>query len=237
MRKFLFAIIAVFIGCCSVNAQNTTVTGPRKRQSRTTVVKKRKTNGTTKAKSSATVSSPTGYINGYGYVDLGLSVKWATCNVGASSSIGCGDYYSWGEIETKSAYEYTERAYTYYQQNIGNDIKGTSYDVAHLKWGDSWRMPTKSEWEELNNQCSWTWTSISGYKGYKVKGPSGKSIFLPAAGFPHENKIDYIGLFGIYYSSTVDNITYAWILNFGPSYHEVSGCFRGNGGSIRPVSN
>lgn len=202
MRKFLFAIIAVFIGCCSVNAQNATVNGPKKHQSRTTAVKKRKANSTTKVKPSATVSSPTGYINGHGYVDLGLSVKWATCNVGASSPEGYGNYYAWGETSTK--YKYSDDTYSYKNTNIGSDIKGTYYDVAHMKWGGNWRMPTKAECEELKDRCTWTWSTVGGHEGYKLKGPNGESIFLPAAGYRFGADVDDAGTYGGYWSSSVN---------------------------------
>lgn len=119
-------------------------------------------------------------------VDLGLSVKWASCNVGANKPEEYGSYYAWGETSERL---YTTRAqYAYYDSktdtytNIGSNISGTGYDVARAKWGGNWRMPTRAEMEELVNKCTWTWTTHNGVKGQLVTGPNGNSIFLPDAG-------------------------------------------------------
>ena len=119
-------------------------------------------------------------------VDLGLSVYWASCNLGASKPEEYGDYYAWGETAPKASY--TMDNYSYYNSStteyidIGNEISGTEYDAAHVNLGGDWRMPTKEEMQELINKCTWEWMQINGINGYKVIGPSGKSIFLPAAG-------------------------------------------------------
>lgn len=119
-------------------------------------------------------------------VDLGLSVYWASCNLGASKPEEYGDYYAWGETSPKA--NYTESTYSYYNSStteymdIGSEISGTEYDAAHVNLGGDWRMPTKAEMQELINKCTWEWTQIEGVNGYKVTGPSGNSIFLPAAG-------------------------------------------------------
>ena len=121
-----------------------------------------------------------GRINGHEYVDLGLSVRWATCNVGANNPEDYGDYYAWGETKTKK--EYTEENCETYK-NIG-DIKGTSRDVAHVRWGSPWRMPTEEESQELIDNCDWEWTTLNGVEGSKVTSrKNGNSIFLPAAGW------------------------------------------------------
>ena len=120
-------------------------------------------------------------------VDLGLSVYWASCNLGASKPEEYGNYYAWGETSPKS--DYTTDNYSYYNSstteyiNIGSEISGTEYDAAHVNLGGDWRMPTKDEMQELKSKCTWKWIQISGINGYQVTGPSGKSIFLPAAGF------------------------------------------------------
>ncbi len=115
-------------------------------------------------------------------VDLGLSVRWATCNVGASSPEDYGDYYAWGETTTKSSY--TESNSVTYNKTIGDDISGNSkYDVARAKWGNNWRMPTREEWGELVEKCTWTWTSVNNIKGYRVTASNGNSIFFSFAGF------------------------------------------------------
>ena len=126
-------------------------------------------------------------FNGHEAVDLGLSVKWATCNIGASNPEEYGDYFAFGETEPKD--EYTEENYMLYgiphgeaYIGIGKIISGTEYDAASKQWGDDWRMPTEEELYELLSFCSWQWMTINGVNGYKVIGPNGNSIFLPAAG-------------------------------------------------------
>lgn len=120
-------------------------------------------------------------------VDLGLSVKWANYNVGASSPEEYGGYYAWGETSEKSLNsDYNEDTYIYYNSgqyvNIGSDISGTQYDVVHVKWGGSWRMPTLVEVEELCEKCTWEWITYNGVNGQLVTGPNGNSVFFPAAG-------------------------------------------------------
>ena len=174
-------------------------------------------------------------INGYGYVDLGLSVKWATCNVGASSPEDYGDYNAWGETSVKTSY--TEDNCSTYGKFMG-DIGGTSRDVAHVKWGGSWRMPTKAEFEELIDRCTWAWTTQGGKSGYRVTGPSGKSIFLPAAGYRYGTSLFSAGSFGSYWSSTPYSsyAGFAYYLSFYGSNHYVSGYYRRYGHTMRPVS-
>lgn len=134
---------------------------------------------------SAKASDPT--VTAGRVVDLGLSVYWASCNLGAEKPEEYGDYYAWGETKPKSSY--TKENYSYYDKNteqyidIGNDISGTQYDAATVNLGSDWRMPTESEMRELVDKCTWEWTQISGINGYKVSGPNGNSIFLPAAGW------------------------------------------------------
>ena len=115
--------------------------------------------------------------NGHAYIDLGLSVKWATYNVGADSPDEYGDYYAWGETATKSSY-YAKNCTTW-EQEVG-DISGTlQYDAATAKWGGSWRMPSLEEFNELQNNCTWEWTTLGDVKGYKVTSNiNGNTIFL-----------------------------------------------------------
>ena len=177
-------------------------------------------------------------INGYEYVDLGLpsGLKWATCNVGASSAEEYGDYYAWGEIETKS--EYDESNSKTYGKSM-SDISGNSTcDVARAKWGGSWRMPTKEECSELILECKWQWTTQNGKNGYKVTGPNGNSIFLPAAGYRYGSSLYYAGENGYYWSSTPyeSNDYRAYYLYFLSSYRNVDWSNRYYGLSVRPVS-
>ena len=177
-------------------------------------------------------------------VDLGLSVKWASCNVGAESPEEYGDYFAWGETEEKSDYEYD--TYKYYQNgsyvNIGNNISGTQYDVAHVKWGGSWRMPTLDEIIELVENCSWKWTTYNGVKGQLVTGPNGNSIFLPAAGYRNGTGVEYVRSHGNYWSATQheSNSHLAYYLFFGGSGWDFWGCWRHSlrydGRTVRPVS-
>ena len=176
-----------------------------------------------------------GSHNGYEWVDLGLSVKWATCNVGASSPSDYGDYYAWGETSTKSSY--TEENSSTFGKSMGNIGGNSSYDVARYRWGGSWRMPTKAELEELETKCTWTWTTQGGHNGYKVTGKNGKSIFLPAAGWRNGTSPDSVGEYGNYWSSSSDegDAYDAYDLYFYSSYHDVAWSGRYYGFSVRPV--
>ena len=131
--------------------------------------------------SSAQNTVMSGSISNHEYVDLGLSVLWATCNIGAAAPYEFGNYYAWGETVAKNNFYQNYSFGT--SPNIGKDISGTKYDAAKANWGDDWCMPTKAHWEELISKCNWEWTTMSNHNGYKVTGPSGKSIFLPAAGW------------------------------------------------------
>ena len=120
-------------------------------------------------------------------IDLGLPsrTKWACCNVDANSPEEYGGYYAWGETETKDSYEW--ETYTYYNDNdgvifIGDDIAGTQYDVAHVKWGSFWKLPKIDQYKELIDYCTTTDATQNGKRGLIFTGPNGATIFLPAAG-------------------------------------------------------
>ena len=133
------------------------------------------------------ISEPDGYINGHGYVDLGLpsGTKWATCNIGASSPEILGEYYAWGETSTKTEYNEDNRK-THRDDNIGGN---PDYDAATANWGIRWRLLTNTEFEELIKCCSYKLTIYKDIHGCKIIGPNGKSIFLPAAGFYKGSKL------------------------------------------------
>ena len=215
--------------------QNTTKTTSGKKKQNTTQTTSGKEKPTSVKKQSVEVSDPDGFVNDHGYVDLGLSVKWATCNIGASSPSDYGDYYAWGETSTKSGYD-EDNSKTLYK-SMGNIGGNSSYDVASYRWGGSWRMPTKAELEELETKCTWTWTTQGGHNGYKVTGKNGKSIFLPAAGWRYGTSPDSVGEYGNYWSSTpYEGSTYcAYYLFFGSSDHYVDWLGRYYGRSGRPV--
>lgn len=187
-------------------------------------------------------------------VDLGLSVKWASCNIGASTPEGAGAYYAWGETEEKE--EYTLLTYKYYlgdlnedgnysnseeYKNIGRNISGTAYDVVRTKWGGSWRMPTKKELEELCFECSWEAAEINGVKGKLITGPNGNSIFLPCTGIYRGTQIlnGADGL-GAYLSASIGSyqpnaysILFVW--SDIASGYMGSDASRADGLAIRPV--
>ncbi len=172
-------------------------------------------------------------LNGHEWVDLGLSVKWATCNVGANKPKDFGNYYAWGETRTKSTYSY--ESYAFPKIEITQLPAGA--DAATVNWGSGWRMPTNAELEELQNRCDWEWKG----DGYKVTGPNGNSIFLPAAGYRMDDKLNGSNSVGYYWSSSACNtwprsVPYAaWYLFFGDGWTEMVNFVRDTGCSIRPV--
>ena len=198
----------------------------------------------------------TGIINGRVWVDLGLpsGLKWATCNVGASSSSDYGNYYAWGETSTKSNYDWS--TYRYCNGSYNSLTKyntdpsyGTvdnrtrlemSDDAARANWGGSWRMPTDAEWTELKNNCNWTWMTQGGINGYKVTSrTNGNSIFLPAAGYRLWGSLYSAGSYGIYWSSSLDSDTPDYARNVifdSGGVSRISCDARCPGDSVRPVS-
>ena len=191
--------------------------------------------------------------NGHEYVDLGLSVKWATMNVGASTPEDYGDYFAWGETTTKSTYNWStyklcnsdydnltkyNNSYSYGRIDNKNTLELID-DAARANWGGKWRMPTYAEMTELRNKCTWIWTTQNGVEGYKVISKSnGNSIFLPAAGYRSNSSLDYVGSYGYYWSSSL-NTNYsssAWYVYFNSSNESMSnGSRRYSGHSVRPV--
>ena len=190
----------------------------------------------------------TGTFNGYDWVDLGLSVKWATKNIGASSPSDYGDYFAWGETQTKSTFYWSNcfdclddegKSWGTYKIGGKTSISPTSgRDTARENWGGTWRIPTIAEFEELCKKCTWTWTSQGGHEGYKVTGPNGNSIFLPAAGWRSGTGRNNVGELGHYWSSTLSasNSNSARFLFFSSGVHETNNSFRRLGRSVRPVT-
>ena len=181
------------------------------------------------------VSSDTTYVNGYAAVDLGLSVKWATCNIGADSSEDYGNYYAWGETETKDSF--TKSTSVTYSVSMDDIAGNAEYDAATANWGSSWRMPTYAEIVELVDSCTWTWTTENDVNGYRVTGSNGNSIFLPAAG-SRDTSLTSAGSNGFYWSSTpvTGSKTNSYELFFGSSSCSTSFGYRYYGYSVRPVT-
>ena len=189
-----------------------------------------------------------GKHEGHEYVDLGLSVKWATCNVGASNPEDYGNYYAWGETSTKETYDEDncptfglfELSISQLQAQGYIDGEGnltSQYDAARANWGGNWRMPTETEMRELIDKCNWEWTTQNGVYGYKVEGPNGNSIFLPAVGLRDGPSLYYAGGNGIYWSSTPREYGGygAYGLGFGSDSHYVIDNFRYHGLSVRSI--
>lgn len=185
-------------------------------------------------------------------VDMGLSVKWSPCNLGAETTEMPGDYYAWGEVLPKGDKEkYTQGNYVYYDSlgdtyiNIGKDISGTTYDAASTSLGGAWRMPTYDEVKELYNNCEWKSAKYNGKRGYLVKGSNGQYLFIVTVSCTStfSSKLGY----SQFWTSTLsDNDSYdandsAYYLNY--SYFNVSNTFMAKetlkylGLPIRPVCN
>ena len=140
----------------------------------------------------------TGEINGHAYVDLGLSVKWTTCNVGANSPEEYGQYFAWGETSPKT--EFTEENSLTNKKHMEDFSGDEQYDAAAANWGGGWRMATSDEYTELINDCTWV---LVENEGYKVTGPNGNSIFIPTSGFYNGSSFDNSGTYS--WSSTPCN--------------------------------
>ena len=179
----------------------------------------------------------TGTENGHKWVDLGLpsGLKWATCNVGSKTPEQCGNYYAWGE--TKPKYEYTQANSLTYNKQIDDFSGNAQYDAATANWGGDWRMPTRDEMNELSNNCTWEWIKQNGVRGYKVTGPNGNCIFLPAVGY-FSGTSYYSGGCGYsyYWSSTLfSTATNASNLRFDSGSRYTNNNSRDYGYSVRPV--
>ena len=173
----------------------------------------------------------------FGAVDLGLSIKWANCNIGASRPEEYGDYFAWGEINTKVSYRDTN-SLTW--DKPMEDIEGNAqYDAATATLGDGWRMPTQNEMKELINSCTWVWTTLNDVSGCRVTGPNGNSIFLPAAGYRAGEQSWSVGSQGLYWSScpSKGSCDYnAYVISFESGVYSGRWLYRVYGLTIRAVS-
>ena len=191
-------------------------------------------------------------------VDLGLSVKWATCNVGANKPEEYGDYYAWGETEPKDFYfwdtykycdgtyksltKYTDGAYGKDGFSDNKSVLDPEDDVAHVKWGGNWRIPTKEELEELRTKCTWTSTTLNGVKGYSVTsnvdGYTDRSIFLPATGMRIRQWTENTDTIGRFWGNSIvtgddyDAVYLDFNFSRGPGRFSIIRCL---GQCVRPV--
>ena len=165
--------------------------------------------------------------NGVEAVDLGLSVKWASMNVGAKKVSGFGSYFAWGETQPKDYYSWNTYAWskgdsqflTKYSTTDRKSQLAPVDDAARANMGGEWRMPTVDEYEELMNpdNCKWEWTAQDGVNGYKITSKkTGNSIFLPITGFRYYGDIQFRAISGIYWTSSLytANPNKAWCLEF-----------------------
>ncbi|MBR1868851.1 MAG: Ig-like domain-containing protein [Bacteroidales bacterium] len=222
-------------------------------------------NGVVKAECNVTVKAKSSVPSGA--VDLGITVKgsggttyklyWADRNLGATSPEANGDYYAWGEVESKtnyswSTYKWSNGAYNkltkYCPTGLSSYWTGSGSpdgkllldpedDAAHAKLGGNWRMPTLKEWMALDN-CEKAWTTQNGVKGLRITGDNGNSIFLPAAGFKKDtDSAGGVGIDGYYWTSDLrdDSPEKAWDGFIREGTFSRSSPERCNGYTVRPV--
>lgn len=190
------------------------------------------------------------------YVDLGLpsGTLWATCNIGANSPEGYGDYFAWGETEPKDYYDWSTykwcngsyktlnkycKSYLYgYKGFVDNKTElDLEDDAAYVNWGLSWRMPTTDQLQELIENSVWRWTQRNGVNGQLVTGPNGKSLFLPAAGCLNDSSLNDVDSCGYYWTSTISNgASFGGTrLRFDSEYVDGASGQRSYGFPVRPV--
>ena len=176
-------------------------------------------------------------------VDMGLSVKWASCNLGADVPQGSGDFYAWGETAVKADYSgdtyyWSANPAKYAERFILNRQLDAEDDAAQARLGGGWRMPTFTEMNELVQQCDWQWTTLEGVNGYRVTSrTTGGSIFLPAAGYKEGQEVLFAGSAGRYWTATRHpyHANCAMELFFSSDFHYAYFYRRLRGYPIRPV--
>lgn len=204
---------------------------------------------------SITVDSPSNVIsfamtkktymhNGHRYVDLGLSVMWATCNIGADNMQDTGGYYAWGETSAKDKYEWSNYKHCYngypshltkYCISKHGEVDNTytlqkQDDVASVQWGGTWRMPTEDEYGELLEKCTHEWGRLNGEYGMMFTSRiNGKQLFLPAAGSDLSPSVKpEVGKYGCYWTRKV-----SWSKSYQAHYlkFDSGGCYRSSEGT------
>lgn len=165
-------------------------------------------------------------------VDLGLSVKWAECNVAAKHSWDAGCLVGWGDgLGNKKSLDLED----YPSKTPPQCITNTVFDIATQSMGEGWRIPTQNEMLELIEKCNWQLIIENGINGYNVIGPSGKSIFLPAAGYRNGDNRKFMNEKGYYWTSDLANSASAYALSFKENEYKVTSHVRYYGRCIRPV--
>ena len=216
--------------------------------------------GCTKPKDPNAGSTSSGTYNGHEYVDLGLpsGTLWATCNVGADTPEGYGDYFAWGETAPKDLYNWS--TYKYAKGTSWEDPRLTKYcsqinygdngfadaltillpgdDAATANWGEGWCTPTAEQWKELGDYTTSEWTTQSGVEGRLFTATNGNRLFLRSAGYRNEGSLYNVGSYGYYWSSSLrtDLPYYAWCFYFNSDYYIMNYYYgRYYGLSVRPV--
>lgn len=207
-------------------------------------------------------------INGHEYVDLGLSVNWAECNIGSNTPEESGDYFAWGETYTKSAYNKMTYKFSGGKEGVEGLTDFTKYlgeenlldpddvkledmdDVAHVLWGEKWRMPTMNEVEELVDNCDWEFCEFQNVRGcWAISKINGNRIFFPLAGYVYDDEVTDVGASGKYWASELRADmcfeAYQLYLSFSDYWAEMNNNktsvflsddgMRENGRSVRPV--
>ena len=169
-------------------------------------------------------------------VDLGLSVLWSSRNIGATSGELPGLYVGWGDADGKLA---TTNVDDYPCTSPPKDINGTTYDIARAMWAETWRLPTREEFNELISKCQWQWKVINGVPGAQIIGKNNASIFLPAAGNRYGEEYEDAYYYGRYWTSELrtenDDHRQAWALEFNQMGIEILPFVRHMGLNVRPV--
>lgn len=204
--------------------------------------------------------SPKGKKESHEYVDLGLSVKWATCNIGASAPEETGLYFAWGETSGYTAEQvgtdknFSEEDYLFnpsgttgytpsrYNNTDHLTVLMPEDDAATVNWGEGWRMPTKEEFDELIANTTSSWTEVNGVSGLlftsTVEGYEEESLFFPAVGGAEDGGVGGVGDYGGYWSASLgsEDVSSACDLSFDSGYCGVLDKSRYCGCAVRPVS-
>lgn len=181
------------------------------------------------------------------YVNLGLpsGTLWATCNVGAKTMTDYGDFFAWGETETKTIFDwetykfFDDSTFTKYMTGDFLTVLEPADDVAAVSWGSDWSVPTQEQWEELQRYTSKYWVEQNGIKGLRCVADNGNSVFFPASGRAENDGVVGVRSIGEYWSSSLYPYTFftdkSWSFGFNTTSNSLSKQSRYNGFTVRPV--